>query len=70
MKIMLDNFRDIRFVVYDMTGNVVAEGSGRTWDLRNSAGRFVANGSYLVVVEATDRNGVKFRWSDKLGVKR
>jgi uncharacterized repeat protein (TIGR02543 family) len=70
MEIALDNFRDVRFVVYDMTGNVVSDGKGKIWNLRNKAGRFVANGSYLVVVEAKDNNGMKYRWSDKIGVKR
>ena len=68
MEIMLDE--RISFVVFDMTGNLVFNGNGRTWDLRNSAGRFVANGSYLVVVEAIDRNGRVRRYSAKIGVKR
>jgi uncharacterized repeat protein (TIGR02543 family) len=77
MEIMLINFHDTRFVVYDLVGNIVGDGfrsgnnkSTLTWDLKNSAGRFVANGSYLVVVEAKDSNGVKYRWSEKLGVRR
>jgi len=73
-------------VIYDMTGNVVFACKGTaclarsssadkanlvlTWDLRNSAGRFVANGSYLVVAEVKDRNGRTHRYSARLGVKR
>jgi len=69
MEIMLDD--RVSFVVYDMTGNVVVfNGNGKVWDLRNSAGRFVANGTYLVVVEATDRNGKTVMCSAKVGVKR
>jgi uncharacterized repeat protein (TIGR02543 family) len=70
MEITLDDYRDVKFVVYDFTGNVVADGRGREWDLKNRAGRFVANGAYLVVVEATDKNGKVERYSAKLGIKR
>jgi hypothetical protein len=68
MEIILDG--RVNFVVYDMTGNVVANADGKTWDLRNSAGRFVANGSYLVVVEKTSRDGKVSHYSAKIGVKR
>ena len=67
-------------VIYDMTGNVVFECRGDCpqspvnnaiiWDLRNNAGRFVANGTYLVVAEAKDRNGKIQVYSAKLGVRR
>ena len=68
-------------VIYDMTGNVVFECRGDcpqspanngtiVWDLRNKNGRFVANGTYLVVVEAKDRNGAVYRYSARLGVNR
>ena len=65
-------------VIYDMVGNVVFEekATNRTpvcrviWDLRNPAGRFVANGTYLVVVEAKNINGRIYRYSARLGVKR
>ena len=65
-------------VIYDMVGNVVFEekATNRTpvcrviWDLRNPAGRFVANGTYLVIAEATDRNGRIYRYSARLGVNR
>ena len=62
-------------IIYDMTGNVVFACKGTaclvlTWDLRNSAGRFVANGTYLVVAEVKDRNGRTHRYSARLGVKR
>ena len=62
-------------VIYDMVGNVVFVGANPRvcpiiWDLRNQAGRFVANGTYLVVVEARDRNGGTYRYSARLGVRR
>ena len=69
---------EISVVIYDMVGNVVFEekATNRTpvckviWDLRNPAGRFVANGTYLVVVEAKNINGRIYRYSARLGVKR
>ena len=61
-------------VIYDMTGNVVFVGAGSArpivWDLRNTAGRFVANGTYLIIAEAKDRNGRTYQYSARLGVKR
>ena len=55
----------VKVVVYDALGNVVHSGDKPTWDLRNAAGRYVANGAYLVVVET--RSGV---FSAKIGVRR
>ncbi|MCL1947078.1 MAG: hypothetical protein FWF51_08030 [Chitinivibrionia bacterium] len=58
--------------IYDNTGNVVFSGEGanaKLWNLRNKQGRIVANGSYLVIVEA--KSGDKSYWySAKIGVKR
>ena len=68
MEIMLNG--KVSFVVYDMTGNIVANQNGKTWNLRNSAGRFVANGTYLVIVEVKSVNGMNYHYSAKLGVKR
>ena len=59
----------VKVVIYDMIGNVVYSGTERTWDLRNNAGRFVANGMYLVVVEVKDINGKPAMYSAKFGVK-
>ena len=69
---------EVSIVIYDMTGNVVysgastgsATGGAIVWDLRNTAGRFVANGTYLVIAEVKDRNGKIYRYSARLGVKR
>ena len=64
---------ETKIVVYDMTGNVVFSTTARdnvAWDLRNSAGRFVANGTYLVVAEVKDRSGRTHAYSARLGVKR
>jgi uncharacterized repeat protein (TIGR02543 family) len=39
------------------------------WDLRNNNGRFVANGTYLVVAEVKSASGRVYAYSAKLGVK-
>ena len=66
---------ETKIVIYDMTGNVVfastaSTGSATNWDLRNSAGRFVANGTYLVIAEVKDRNRRVYTYSARLGVRR
>ena len=43
---------------------------GTSWDLRNELGRIVVNGSYLVIVEAKDKNENVYYYSAKVGVKR
>jgi hypothetical protein len=59
-----------RVVVYDAIGNIVHDGIEPIWNLTNTAGRFVANGTYLVVVETKDKNGRVRLHSAKLGIKR
>ena len=64
----------IELAIYDNAGNVLYKTSGRNtdtfvWNLTNSAGRNVANGSYLVVVEARGAKGT-YAYSAKVGVKR
>jgi len=65
---------EVNVIIYDMTGNVVFVGAGSArpliWDLRNQNGRLVANGTYLVAVEARDRNGKTHTYSARLGVNR
>ena len=66
----------INLAIYDAAGNVVFEKSKERedkeilWNLTNTVGRFVANGSYLVIAEAKDKNGKVYTYSAKLGVKR
>jgi len=43
---------------------------GVVWNLRNPAGRLVANGAYLIIVEATTICGRRFTYSSRVGVKR
>jgi len=40
------------------------------WNLTNNAGRFVANGTYLVIAEAKSANGKIYRYSARIGVNR
>jgi len=71
-----ERIAEMKVVIYDVAGNVVHSGAstgsatGLSWDLRNTAGRLVANGTYLVVAEVKDRNGKTHRYSARLGVKR
>ena len=76
----------INLRILDNLGNVVftetAVGAGlkpaRTnaddnaiiWNLTNNNGRFVANGTYLIVVEATGISGRRFVYSTRIGVSR
>jgi hypothetical protein len=68
----------MRVFVYDALGNAVfrrdampcVSNCSITWNLRNSAGRYVANGTYLVIVEARKKDGWIQTYSAKLGVKR
>jgi hypothetical protein len=57
-------------IIYDNTGNVVYSGTDTKWDLRNKSGRIVANGGYLVIVEARDKNENVYYYSAKIVVKR
>jgi len=61
--------------VLDNLGNFVFQTSGRStdvfaWNLTNAAGRFVGNGTYLVVVEATGISGKRYLYSARIGVSR
>jgi len=69
----------ITLSIFDNLGNLLNTQTLRTdrngevkgeWDLTNEAGRFVANGTYLVIAEVKDRNGRTYTYSARLGVKR
>jgi hypothetical protein len=77
MKVVLPNGEKVveaKTVAYDNAGNVVFETATRSskviWNLRNSAGREVANGTYLVVAEVKGVSGKTYAYSTKVGVKR
>jgi flagellar hook assembly protein FlgD len=78
MRIVLpddDKVQEAKIVIYDNVGNVVFEtAAGRdgkaTWNLRNSAGRYVANGGYLVIAEVKGISGKVYAYSAKVGVRR
>ena len=66
---------ETKIAIYDMTGNVVystaSTGSATvSWNLTNTAGRFLANGTYLVIAEVKAANGKVYMYSAKLGVKK
>ncbi|MDR0303919.1 MAG: C10 family peptidase [Chitinispirillales bacterium] len=65
----------MKAVIFDNVGNVVFEAeSGNndkiSWDLANLSGRTVANGAYLLVVEAKNANGKTYPFTTKFGVRR
>jgi len=68
-----DKVLEVKAVIYDNTGNAVFEktqnGASVSWNLTNAAGRNVANGSYLIVVEAKGTKGT-YAYSAKVGVRR
>jgi hypothetical protein len=41
-----------------------------TWNLTNNSGRYVANGTYLVIAEVKGEKGKTYAYSAKLGVRR
>jgi len=68
-----ERISQIKIVIYDNVGNVVFETTQKgviEWDLTNSAGRSVANGSYLIVAEVKGSGGNAYIYSAKVGVKR
>lgn len=73
-----EKISETKITIYDNIGNLVFNSRGVlntpynkiVWDLRNSAGRFVANGTYLVIAEVKNLNGITYIYSTKLGVKR
>jgi hypothetical protein len=68
-----DRVLEVKVAIYDNTGNVVFETSGRdaklSWNLTNAAGRNVANGTYLIIAEAKGAKGT-YAYCAKVGVKR
>ena len=69
-----ENVSEIKAIIYDNTGNIVyskaERGKKAVWNLTNSNGRTVANGTYLVIVEAKSYRGKSYWYSAKIGVKR
>jgi hypothetical protein len=65
----------INLRITDNLGNLVFETSGKStdafaWNLTNKLGRFVENGSYLIVAEAKSVNGRIYRYTTKVWVKK
>lgn len=74
ISVILENNEKIaknEIVIYDMASNVVYKSSDNfVWNLRNQNGRFVANGTYLVVAKTKSISGRTSVFATKLGVKK
>ena len=76
IKVIAPEQAQINLAIYDNLGNVAFEKSGVRndkeilWNLTNSAGRYVANGGYLIIAEAKGVSGKVYRYSAKVGVKK
>ncbi|MCL2844522.1 MAG: hypothetical protein FWE23_03600 [Chitinivibrionia bacterium] len=74
-----EDVADAKIVIFDAAGNIVHNVETQClafpnctviWNLQNQSGRFVANGTYLIVVEATSAGGRRFTYSSRIGVNR
>ncbi|MCL2844361.1 MAG: hypothetical protein FWE23_02785 [Chitinivibrionia bacterium] len=54
----------------DLGGQTPPLHNAIVWDLTNNAGRFVGNGTYLIIVEAIGISGRRFTYSARLGVSK
>ncbi|MCL2844153.1 MAG: hypothetical protein FWE23_01685 [Chitinivibrionia bacterium] len=54
----------------DLGGQTPPLQNAIVWNLTNQSGRFVGNGTYLIIVEATGISGRRFTYSARLGVSR
>jgi hypothetical protein len=74
MRVVLPNDKvsQVKMVISDNLGNVVfsSELSTFVWNLTNNSGRYVANGTYLVVAEVKGVSGKVYMYSTKIGVKK
>jgi len=70
--VIMDNLGNVVFTA----NNVGATALGRQqqtpiiWNLTNQSGRFVVNGTYLIIVEATGISGRRYLYSSRIGVNR
>jgi len=71
--VILDNLGNVVFSADDVRAGFkpapTADGA-IVWNLQNFNGRFVANGTYLIVVETTCISGRRFQYSTRIGVNR
>ncbi|MCL2844378.1 MAG: YDG domain-containing protein [Chitinivibrionia bacterium] len=72
---ILDNLGNVVFTEtvaypYGRVLNPPLHSSAVLWNLTNQSGRYVANGTYLIIVEATGISGRRFTYSTRIGVNR
>ncbi|MCL2844832.1 MAG: InlB B-repeat-containing protein [Chitinivibrionia bacterium] len=74
--VILDNLGNVVFSETSAYGRVSnpplqnADDNAIIWDLTNPSGRFVANGTYLIIAEATGISGRRYLYSARIGVSR
>jgi len=70
---IFDNLGNVVFSTNDVRAGLkpapTADGA-IVWNLTNQSGRFVANGAYLIVVEATTISGRRYLYSTRIGVSK
>jgi len=54
----------------DLGGQTPPLQNAVVWNLTNPNGRFVANGTYIIIAETTGISGRTYRYSARLGVRR
>ena len=54
----------------DLGGQTPPLQNAIVWDLTNLSGRFVANGTYLIIAEATGISGRRYLYSARIGVSK
>jgi hypothetical protein len=73
---ILDNLGNVVFTETAAYGRVSnpplqnANDNAIIWNLTNPSGRFVANGAYLIIAEATGISGRRYLYSSRIGVNR
>ncbi|MCL2845459.1 MAG: hypothetical protein FWE23_08430 [Chitinivibrionia bacterium] len=70
----------VNLAIFDNLGNVVfstvetrhalSNNTEFTWNLTNQSDRFVANGTYMIIVEAVGISGRRYLYSARVGVNR
>jgi hypothetical protein len=70
----LDNLGNVVFASTSLCNRTAALDTERSrsvvWNFTNNSGRYVANGTYLVLVEAKGQSGTVYWYQTKISVNR